>query len=89
MGHLMTLATTYYRVSGSRTLLDVAIKAADFLDQHFAVITPELTRIDFNPTHIMGLIEIYRSTGNKKYLDRKYSRRRTGRKRTAYYSLLP
>ena len=69
MGHLMTLATTHYRVTGSRTLLDVAVKAADYLDQYFAVITPELSRLDFNPTHIMGLVEIYRSTGNKKYLD--------------------
>jgi hypothetical protein len=69
MGHLMTLACTYYRVTGSRTLLDVAIKAADFLDQRFAVITPELTIVDFNPTHITGLTELYRTTGNKKYLD--------------------
>jgi uncharacterized protein len=68
MGHLMTLACTYYRVTGSRTLLDVAIKAANFLDQYFAVITPELSRIDFNPTHITGLTELYRTTGDKKYL---------------------
>ena len=68
MGHLMTLATTHYRVSGSRTLLDVAIKAADYLDQYFAVITPELSRLDFNPMHIMGLVELYRSTGNKRHL---------------------
>lgn len=64
----MTLACTYYRVTGSRTLLDVAIKAADFLDQRFAVITPELTIVDFNPTHITGLTELYRTTGNKNTL---------------------
>ena len=69
MGHLMSLAVTHYRVIGSRMLLDVAIKAADFLNQYFAEITPELTRLDFNPTHIMGLVEVYRCTGNKKYLD--------------------
>ncbi len=69
MGHLMTLGCTYYRVTGSTTLLNVAIKAADFLDVYFAVITPELSRIDFNPTQIIGLTELYRTTGNKKYLD--------------------
>ena len=69
MGHLMTLATTYYRVTGSKILLDVAIKAADCIDKAFAQVTPEISEADFNPTEIMGLVELYRCTGDKKFLN--------------------
>ncbi len=69
MGHLLTLACTHYRVTKSRILLDVAIKAADCLDRAFAKVTPKLAEADFNPTQIMGLVELYRCTGNKKYLN--------------------
>lgn len=69
MGHFLTLAVTHYRVTGERTLLDAAIKVGDFLDGYFKKMTPELTDIDYNPTQIMGLMELYRCTGDKKYMD--------------------
>ncbi|MFI3293972.1 MAG: beta-L-arabinofuranosidase domain-containing protein, partial [Rikenellaceae bacterium] len=69
MGHLLTLACTHYRVTGNRTLLDAAIKVGDFLDQYFAEVTPALSDVDFNPTQIMGLMELYRTTGEKRYMD--------------------
>ncbi len=69
MGHFLTLASTHYRVTGSRTLLDKAIMMGDYLDEYFAVMTPELSAIDFNPTQIMGVMELYRSTGEKRYLE--------------------
>ncbi|MFR9503300.1 MAG: beta-L-arabinofuranosidase domain-containing protein [Rikenellaceae bacterium] len=69
MGHLLTLACTHYRVTGERTLLDAAIRVGDYLDQYFAVMTPALSDIDFNPTQVMGVMELYRSTGEPRYLD--------------------
>ncbi|MFI3289695.1 MAG: beta-L-arabinofuranosidase domain-containing protein [Rikenellaceae bacterium] len=69
MGHLLTLACTHYRVTGDRTLLDAAIKVGDYLDGYFQEVTPELSDVDFNPTQIMGLMELYRVTGEKRYMD--------------------
>jgi DUF1680 family protein len=69
MGHLMTLATTHYRVTGDSTLLNVAIKVGDFLDKQFPTTSKETSNMDFNPTHIMGLMELYRCTKDQKYLD--------------------
>lgn len=69
MGHFLTLAATHYRVTGSRTLLDKAILMGDYLDKYFAKMTPELSAIDFNPTQIMGVMELYRCTGEKRYLE--------------------
>lgn len=67
-GHLFTLASLHYRITGKTTLLDVALKAADYLATVFNNPTPELASLIFNPPQIMGLVELYRSTGNKKYL---------------------
>ncbi|MFI3323060.1 MAG: glycoside hydrolase family 127 protein [Rikenellaceae bacterium] len=69
MGHLLTMACTHYRVTGERTLLDAAIRVGDYLDKYFAEVTPELSDVDFNPTQVMGVMELYRTTGEKRYLD--------------------
>ncbi|MFI3286634.1 MAG: glycoside hydrolase family 127 protein [Rikenellaceae bacterium] len=69
MGHLLTLACTHYRVTGDRTLLDAAIRVGDYLDKYFAEVTPALSDVDFNPTQVMGVMELYRVTGEKRYLD--------------------
>jgi len=68
-GHLMTAACVHYRVTGKRNFLDIAIKASDNIYEHFKEPSPELARIDWNPPHYMGLVEMYRTTGDKKYLE--------------------
>ncbi len=68
MGHLMTLAATHFRVTKDSTLLKVAIRTADFLDAHFPKANQETSNMDFNPTQIMGLVELYRCTNDKRYL---------------------
>ena len=69
MGHLLTAACVHHRATGKTNLLAVAIKAADFLERAFANPTPELARNSVCPSHYMGLIELYRETGEKRYLE--------------------
>ncbi|RKR12193.1 hypothetical protein CLV91_2318 [Maribacter vaceletii] len=68
-GHLMTAACVHYRITGKRNFLDIAIKASDLIYEKFINPTPELVAIDWNPPHYMGLVEMYRTTGDKKYLE--------------------
>jgi len=69
MGHLMTAACVHHRATGKRNLLEVASKAADFLDKQFANPTPQQARHGICPSHLMGLIDLYRTTDEKRYLD--------------------
>jgi DUF1680 family protein len=68
MGHLMTAACVHFRATGKRTLLDVAIKATDFLNRFYKQSSPELARNAICPSHYMGVVEMYRTTGNREYL---------------------
>lgn len=68
-GHLMTAACVHYRATGKSSLLDIAKKAADFLIGFYNNATPEQARNAICPSHYMGLAELYRTTGEKKYLD--------------------
>jgi len=68
-GHLLTSACIHYRVTGKTNFLDLAIKHADYLYNLFVPITEKLKRFGFNQTQIMGLVELYRTTKDKKYLE--------------------
>ncbi|MGA2444377.1 MAG: glycoside hydrolase family 127 protein [Opitutaceae bacterium] len=69
MGHLMTAACIHYRATGKTTLLDVARKAADYLYGFYQRASPELARNAICPSHYMGMVEIYRATGDPRYLE--------------------
>ena len=69
MGHLYEAAVAYYEATGKRTLLDVALKNADLIDQVFG--EDEGQRIDV-PGHQeieIGLVKLYRTTGERRYLE--------------------
>ena len=63
MGHLLTAASVHAQATGKGNFLGVARKVADYLDGVFSPRPPELAHMDFNPSHIMGLMDLYRATG--------------------------
>jgi DUF1680 family protein len=69
MGHLMTAACIHFRATGKTSLLDVAKKATDFLYEFYKRSSPQLARSTICPSHYMGVIEMYRTTGESKYLE--------------------
>ena len=66
-GHLMQAAIAYYRATGDQKLLDVACRFADYIDSEFGPGKCAIT--DGHPEIELALIELYRTTGNKRYLD--------------------
>ncbi len=67
LGHLIQAAIAYYRATGERSLLDAAIKFADYIVANFgATKRPFFTG---HPELEMALVELYRTTGQTKYLD--------------------
>lgn len=69
MGHLMTAACVHYEATGKTTLLDVACKAADFLIGFYLRAAPELARNAICPSHYMGVNDLFRTTGDARYLE--------------------
>ncbi|HEY7089705.1 MAG TPA: beta-L-arabinofuranosidase domain-containing protein, partial [Tepidisphaeraceae bacterium] len=69
MGHLITAACMHHRATGKSSLLKLATRSADFLDKTFADPRPEQARHGICPAHLMALVELYRTTSQKKYLD--------------------
>lgn len=69
MGHLMTAACLHYRITGKESLLTVAKKATDFLYNFYKTASAELARNAICPSHYMGVVEMYRTTADPKYLE--------------------
>jgi DUF1680 family protein len=67
IGHMYEAAVAHYYATGKRTFLDVAIKSADLVNREFGwgkrEIAPGHQEIE------IGLVRLYRVTGEKKYLD--------------------
>lgn len=69
LGHLFTTACLHHQVTGANSLMDIAIRAADNLYDSFITRDPDLARFGFNPSQIMGLVELFRETGTSRYLE--------------------
>ena len=68
IGHLMTAACVHFRATGKRSLLDIAIKATDYLYNFYERASPEIARNAICPSHYMGIIEMYRTTKDPRYI---------------------
>jgi DUF1680 family protein len=66
-GHLYEAAAAHYLATGKRTLLDIAIKNADFLCKEFG--PGKLQKWPGHQIVEMGLVKLYRVTGDEKYLN--------------------
>jgi len=67
LGHLYEAAVAHHQATGKRSLLDIALKSADLVNKDFGY-----DRVKVYPGHQvieMGLVKLYRTTGEKKYLD--------------------
>jgi hypothetical protein len=69
MGHLITAACIHFRASGKDNFLKIAVHNADYLYKVFQPRPKELAHFCFDPSQIMGLVELYRTTGEKRYLE--------------------
>ena len=67
MGHLLTAACVHHRATGEDSLLKVATRCGDYLCETLGVSVPPC--FAHNPSAVMGLVELYRETGERKYLD--------------------
>ena len=68
LGHLMTAGVVHKRATGKHSLFDVGKKAADFLYNFLMTARDELARNAICPSHYMGAAEMYRETGDERYL---------------------
>ena len=68
LGHLMTAGIVHKRATGKTTLFNCGRKAADFLYNFLTNDAAELSRNAICPSHYMGAAEMYRETGDEKYL---------------------
>ena len=69
IGHLMTCACIHYRSTGKGNLLNIARKAADFLYKTYKKSPRNLANNAICPSHYMGVTELYRTTGDPRYLE--------------------
>lgn len=69
IGHLMTAACIHYRLTGQKSLLNIAIKATDFLFNYYKQHPQELADNAICPSHYMGVTEMYRTTHDPRYLE--------------------
>jgi uncharacterized protein len=66
-GHLIQAAVAQVRCTGDRGLIDVAVRLADHLANEFG--EDQRHDVDGHPVVEMALVELYRETGEARYLD--------------------
>ena len=67
LGHLLQAGIAYYRATGNRRLLDAGIRFADYVVDNFG--PAKRPFVTGHPELEMAMVELYRTTGQTKYLD--------------------
>ncbi|MBA4861598.1 glycoside hydrolase family 127 protein [Streptomyces sp. PSKA54] len=67
-GHLVQAAVAHHRATGRQELLDVAVRFAALIDSVFGP-DKEIDGIDGHPEIETALVELYRETGERRWLD--------------------
>lgn len=69
-GHMFTSACLYKRLTGKDNFLKIAERTADYLEKLYAEAEAEgEVQTAVCPSHYMGLVEMYRTTGESRYLE--------------------
>ena len=69
VGHCFSAAAEHYEATGKRSLLEVAVKLADYLCGVFLPTPRVLANFGFNPSQIVGLVDLYRVTADRRCLE--------------------
>jgi DUF1680 family protein len=69
VGHMYEAAVAHYRATGKTSFLDIATKNADLICETFGPGEDQLHGVPGHQEIEMGLVKLYRVTGEKKYLD--------------------
>lgn len=69
LGHLITAGIIHKRATGKTTLYDAAVKAGNFLYNFCQNAPEELAGNAICPSHYMAIAELYRETGDTRFLE--------------------
>ena len=69
-GHLIQAAVARFRATGNADLLRIAVGMADLIDRSFGTEPGRIDLVDGHPGIETALVELYRTTGDHRYLGR-------------------
>lgn len=69
LGHLYEAAVAHFQATAKRSLLTVAVKSADLVCKTFGPAADQLKEPPGHEEIEIGLVKLFRATGQKKYLD--------------------